>query len=49
MVPSAVDLCEGARPSQCHVCMEDDSNQTARSTCGGLERRRESVVHHVDV
>src|SRR5258708_38121827 len=23
---AAVDLCEGARPSRCHVCMEDDSN-----------------------
>src|SRR5260370_952966 len=29
--------------------MEDDSNQTARSTRGGLERGREGVVHHVDV
>src|SRR5439155_24532398 len=28
---ASVDLCEGARPSRCDICMEDDSNQTARS------------------
>ncbi len=46
---ASMDLREGTRHSRCHLCMEDDSNQAAQSARGGLERRREGVVHHVDV